>query len=446
MLEKLSGKLGDLVRQIGGKAQISEKNIQDAINEIKIALLEADVNLRVVRRFVNQATEEALGEKVLRAVSPGQQFVKIIYDRLVALLGGQNQGLVLKGPDTQSVILLAGLQGSGKTTTAAKLALMLKEQGRKPLLVAADLQRPAAVEQLAVLAEKAGVPVHREAVTDPVRVVEGALSRARRELLDVVIIDTAGRVQVDEALMEELARIRKAASPDEVLLVADAMTGQNAVEIAKEFHEKVTLTGVILTKLDSDTRGGAALSVKTVTGAPVKFAGVGEKLDGLEPFHPERIASRILGMGDVVTLVEKAQKTMEVGEALKLQEKLASETFTLEDMLDQYRRMRKMGSLQSIMEMIPGLKGSGAEEKIDEKGMKREEAIILSMTLTERRNYRIIGPGRRARIARGSGTSVFEVNRFLKKFEKTCLMMKKMSRSSKYQAQVLSQLGAGESR
>ena len=446
MLEKLSGKLGDLIRQIGGKAQISEKNIQDAINEIKIALLEADVNLRVVRRFVNQATEEALGEKVLRAVSPGQQFVKIIYDRLVALLGGQNQGLVLKGPDTQSVILLAGLQGSGKTTTAAKLALMLKEQGRKPLLVAADLQRPAAVEQLAVLAEKAGVPVHREAVTDPVRVVEGALSRARRELLDVVIIDTAGRVQVDEALMEELARIRKAASPDEVLLVADAMTGQNAVEIAREFHEKVTLTGVILTKLDSDTRGGAALSVKTVTGAPVKFAGVGEKLDGLEPFHPERIASRILGMGDVVTLVEKAQKTMEVGEALKLQEKLASETFTLEDMLDQYRRMRKMGSLQSIMEMIPGLKGSGAEEKIDEKGMKREEAIILSMTLTERRNYRIIGPGRRARIARGSGTSVFEVNRFLKKFEKTCLMMKKMSRSSKYQAQVLSQLGAGESR
>ena len=371
---------------------------------------------------------------------------RFIYDRLVALLGGQNQGLVLKGPDTQSVILLAGLQGSGKTTTAAKLALMLKEQGRKPLLVAADLQRPAAVEQLAVLAEKAGVPVHREAVTDPVRVVEGAMSRARRELLDVVIIDTAGRVQVDEALMEELARIRKAASPDEVLLVADAMTGQNAVEIAREFHEKVTLTGVILTKLDSDTRGGAALSVKTVTGAPVKFAGVGEKLDGLEPFHPERIASRILGMGDVVTLVEKAQKTMEVGEALKLQEKLASETFTLEDMLDQYRRMRKMGSLQSIMEMIPGLKGSGAEEKIDEKGMKREEAIILSMTLTERRNYRIIGPGRRARIARGSGTSVFEVNRFLKKFEKTCLMMKKMSRSSKYQAQVLSQLGAGESR
>ncbi|MGO9412075.1 MAG: signal recognition particle protein [Spirochaetia bacterium] len=444
MLEKLSGKLADLVRQIGGKAQISEKNIQDAINEIKIALLEADVNLRVVRRFVNQATEEALGEKVLRSVSPGQQFVKIIYDKMVGLLGGQNQGLVLKGPDTQSVILLAGLQGSGKTTTAGKLALMLKEKGRKPLLVAADLQRPAAVEQLAVLAEKAGVPVHREAVTDPVRVVEGALARARREQLDVVIVDTSGRLQVDESLMAELVRIRTAAAPDEVLLVADAMTGQNAVEIAREFNEKVSLTGVILTKFDSDTRGGAALSVKSITGTPVKFVGVSEKLDGLEPFYPERIASRILGMGDVVTLVEKAQKTMEAGEALELQNKLASETFTLEDMLDQYRRMRKMGSLQSIMEMIPGLKGSGVEDKIDEKGMKREEAMILSMTFSERKNYRIIGPRRRARIARGSGTSVFEVNRFLKKFEKTCLMMKKMSRNSKYQAQVLSQLGAGE--
>jgi len=444
MLEKLSGKLTDLVRQIGGKAQISEKNIQDAINEIKIALLEADVNLRVVRRFVNQATEEALGEKVLRSVTPGQQFVKIIYDKMVALLGGQSQGLVLKGPDTQSVILLAGLQGSGKTTTAGKLALLLKEKGRRPLLVAADLQRPAAVEQLAVLAEKAGVAVHREAVTDPVRVVEGALARARREQFDVVIVDTSGRLQVDESLMAELVRIRTAAAPDEVLLVADAMTGQNAVEIAREFNEKVSLTGVILTKFDSDTRGGAALSVKSITGAAVKFIGVSEKLDGLEPFHPERIASRILGMGDVVTLVEKAQKTMEAGEALQLQSKLASETFTLEDMLDQYRRMRKMGSLQSIVEMIPGLKGSGAEDKIDEKGMKREEAMILSMTLPERRNYRIIGPGRRARIARGSGTSVFEVNRFLKKFEKTCLMMKKMSRNSKYQAQVLSQLGAGE--
>ena len=441
MLDKLSSKLGDLIRQIGGKAHISEKNIQDAINEIKIALLEADVNLRVVRRFVNQATEEAAGEKVLRSVTPGQQFVKIIYDRLVALLGGENQALVLKGPDTQSVILLAGLQGSGKTTTAAKLALRLKEQGRKVLLVAADLVRPAAVDQLVLLGEKAGVEVHREPAEDPARVVEGALGRARREQFNTVIIDTSGRLQADDSLMAELVRIRDRAKPDEVLLVADAMTGQNAVDIAREFDAKVTLTGVILTKFDSDTRGGAALSVKSITGKPIKFVGVGEKLDGLEPFHPDRIASRILGMGDVVTLVEKAQETMERGEAEKLQEKLEAESFTLEDMLDQYRRVRKMGSLQSLMEMIPGLKGTGAEEKIDEKGMKREEAIILSMTPTERKNYRIIGPPRRARIARGSGSSVFEVNRFLKKFEKTCLMMKKMSRSTKYQAQVLSRLG-----
>ena len=442
MLDRLSGKLGDLIRQISGKAHISEKNIQDAINEIKIALLEADVNLRVVRRFVNQATEEALGEKVLRSVSPGQQFVKLLYDRMVALLGGENQGLALKGPDTQSVILLAGLQGSGKTTTAAKLALHLKQKGRRPLLAAADLVRPAAVEQLVVLGEKAGVEVHREDVRDPVRVVQGALARAKREQFDVVIVDTSGRLQVDEALMAELVRVRDAAQPVETLLVADAMTGQNAVDIAKEFDAKVALTGVILTKFDSDTRGGAALSVKSITGKPIKFVGVGEKLDGLEAFHPERIASRILGMGDVVSLVEKAQAVMEQGEAEKLQEKLSSETFTLEDMLDQYRRMRKMGSVQSLMEMIPGLKGSGAEEKIDEAGMKREEAIILSMTPTERKNYRIIGPSRRSRVARGAGTSVFEVNRFLKKFEKTCLMMKKMSKNSKYQAQVLSQLGA----
>jgi signal recognition particle subunit SRP54 len=441
MLDRLSGKLSDLIRQIGGKAHISEKNIQDAINEIKIALLEADVNLRVVRRFVNQATEEALGEKVLRSVTPGQQFIKILYDRMVALLGGENQGLNLKGPDTQSVILLAGLQGSGKTTTAAKLALRLKGQGRRPLLVAADLVRPAAVEQLIVLGEKAGVPVHAEQVKDPVKVVEGALARARREQYDAVIVDTSGRLQMDEALMAELVRIRDASRPDEVLLVADAMTGQNAVDIAKEFDQKVSLTGVILTKFDSDTRGGAALSVKSITGKPIKFVGIGEKLDGLEPFHPDRMASRILGMGDVVTLVEKAQAAMDLGEAQKLQEKLASETFTMEDMLDQYRRMRKMGSVQSIMEMIPGLKGTGAEEKIDENTMKREEAIILSMTVTERRNYRIIGPRRRTRIAHGSGTSVFEVNRFLKKFEKTCLMMKKMTKNSKYQAQVMSQLG-----
>jgi signal recognition particle subunit SRP54 len=436
MLEKLSGRLADLVRQLGGKANITEKNIRDAIEEIKIALLEADVNLRVVRRFVNQTAEEALGEKVVKAVTPGQQFVKIVYDRMVAVLGGEQRALVLKGPDTQSVILLAGLQGSGKTTTAAKLALKLKSDGRRPLLVAADLKRPAAIEQLEVLGGRAGVEVFRGEGTDPVSVVERALEHARRVQDNVVIVDTSGRQQADEETMAELVRIRDACRPDETLLVADAMTGQTAVEIAQVFDARVGLTGVILSKFDSDTRGGAALSIAGITGKPIKLIGVGEKLDGLEPFHPDRIASRILGMGDVVSLVEKAQAT------IALQEKLASDSFTLDDMLDQYRRMRKMGSLRSVAELIPGLAGAVDEGKLDERGMRHEEAMILSMTPAERRNWRIIGPPRRTRIARGSGTSVAEVNRFLRKFEKTTLMMKKMSRNKGYRERLMSQLGA----
>jgi len=442
MLEKLSGRLADLVRQLGGKANITEKNIRDAIEEIKVALLEADVNLRVVRRFVNQTAEQALGEKVLKAVTPGQQFVKILYDRMVAVLGGEQRALALKGPDTQTVILLAGLQGSGKTTTAAKLALKLKAEGRRPLLVAADLKRPAAIEQLEVLGGRAGVEVFRGDGTDPVAVIERALEHARRAQDNVVIVDTSGRQQADEETMAELVRIRDACRPDETLLVADAMTGQAAVEIAQAFDARVGLTGVILSKFDSDTRGGAALSIAGVTGRPIKLIGVGEKLDGLEPFHPDRIASRILGMGDVVSLVEKAQATIEVAEALALEQKLASDSFTLEDMLDQYRRMRKMGSLRSVAELIPGLAGAVDEGKLDERGMRHEEAMILSMTPAERRNWRIIGPPRRTRIAKGSGTSVGEVNRFLRKFEKTTLMMKKMSRNKSYRERLMSQLGA----
>jgi signal recognition particle subunit SRP54 len=444
MLERLADKLTDIVRQVGGKASISERNIQDAIAEIKVALLEADVNLRVVRRFVNRTTEEALGEKVLRSVSPGQQFIKLVHDKLVELLGDSRQELKLKGPDTQSVILLLGLQGSGKTTTAAKLALALKKQNRRPLLVAADLRRPAAAEQLAVLAAQAGVAVHREGGSDPVRVVRGALELARREQYDTVLVDTSGRLSVDAEMMDEIEAVKKAARPDEVLLVADAMTGQSAVDLAQAFDQRLDLTGVILSKFDSDTRGGAALSIKSVTGKPIKFIGTGEKLPELEPFYPERMATRILGMGDVVSLVEKAQETMDAAQAEELADKMARETFTLQDYLEQFQRVRKMGSLQSLLEMIPGAKGAIDPESIDERDLQKEEAIILSMTPKERGNYRMIGPSRRTRIARGSGTAVFEVNRLLRKFEKTRLMMKKMSKNRKAQETLLSQFGKGK--
>jgi len=426
MLEKISETFSDVFRTISGKASISEKNVEDALDRIKIALLEADVNVRVVRRFINGALEEAKGEKVLHSVTPGQQFIKIVFDRMVALLGDERQDLALKGTDTQSIILLLGLQGSGKTTTAAKLANMLKNKGRKVLLAACDLVRPAAVEQLVVLAGQVGVDIHREDSNDAVQVARNALARARREGHDVIIVDTAGRLQIDEPLMQELVRIRDAMSPVESLLVADAMTGQAAVDIAKAFDEKIGVTGVILTKFDSDTRGGAALSLKSITGKAIKFIGVSERIEGLEPFYPDRIANRILGMGDIVSLVEKAQEVYDQKEALDLERKMSQETFTLEDYLDQIHKMKKMGSVKSMLEMIPGLAGQIDEDRIDLQEMKWEEAILLSMTKKERQNHLIIGPSRRSRIAKGSGTSVAEVNRLLKKFEKSRTMMKKM--------------------
>jgi len=438
MLEKISETFTDVFRTISGKASISEKNVEDALERIKIALLEADVNVRVVRRFVNGALEEAKGEKVLRSVTPGQQFIKIVYDRMVALLGDERQDLALKGTDTQSVVLLLGLQGSGKTTTAAKLASLLKKKGRKVLLAACDLVRPAAAEQLAVLAAQVGVDVHREDSRDPVLVARNALARARREGHDVIIVDTAGRLQIDEPLMQELARIRDALSPVESLLVADAMTGQSAVDIAKAFDERIGVTGVILTKFDSDTRGGAALSLKSITGKAIKFIGVSERIDGLEPFYPDRIANRILGMGDIVSLVEKAQEVYDQKEALELERKISQETFTLEDYLDQIRKVKKMGSVKSMLEMIPGLAGQVDEERLDLEEMKYEEAILLSMTKKERQNYLIIGPSRRSRIAKGSGTSVAEVNRLLKKFEKSRAMMKKMVKNKGAMAKMFS--------
>ncbi len=441
MLDRISNKLNDVVRQVTGKASISEKNIQDAVEEIKIALLEADVNLRVVRRFVNHTIEEAKGEAVLRSVNPGQMFTKIVYDRLVSLLGDEKQDLVLKGPDTLSVILMMGLQGSGKTTTSAKLAAKLMKEGRKPLLVAADLVRPAAVKQLQVLGEQIGVEVYAEETKDAVKVVKNAVGYAKKGGFNTLIVDTAGRLHLDQEMMAEIKAVYKAANPSDTLFVADAMTGQHAVDIAKEFDEQVGIGGVILTKFDSDARGGAALSLKSVTGKCVKYIGTGEKLTDLEVFYPERIASRILGMGDVVSLVEKAQESIDQEEAQALEKKMASSTFTLQDYLEQFARVKKMGSLQSMLEMIPGLSGQNLEEAIDEEELKHEEAIILSMTPQERENYRIISPSRRKRIAKGCGLNVYDVNRLLKKFEKMKLMMKKMTKNKKYQAKMMSQLG-----
>lgn len=441
MLEKISDKMSDVVRQLSGKAAITEKNIQDAVEEIKLALLEADVNLRVVRRFVNRTIEEAKGEKVLKAVDPGQQFVKIVYDRIVALLGDDRKELELKGPDTQSVILMMGLQGSGKTTTAAKLAAKLKKEGRRPMLIAADLVRPAAIDQLQVLGESIDVPVYTNRITDPVKVVKEGLAAARKGQYNTVIVDTSGRMHLDEQMMDEIHRIYKAASPDETLFVADAMTGQNAVTIAKEFDQKVGISGVVLTKFDSDTRGGAALSIRSITGKPIKYIGVGEKVGDLDPFYPERIASRILGMGDVVSFVEKAQESIDVQDAEKLQKKITSATFDLQDYLEQIQRMNKMGPLESLIEMIPGAKGNVSEDDINKEELKREQAIIQSMTPTERRNIRIIGPSRRKRVAKGSGTTVYDVNRLIKKFDKMRQTMRKVAKNKKYQAQMLKQMG-----
>ena len=440
MLEKITGTFSGIVKKLSGKSTITEKNIEDAVEEIKMALLEADVNLRVVRRFVNSTIEEAKGEKVLKSVDPGQQFTKIIYDKMVSMLGDTKIDLHLKGPDTQSVILMLGLQGAGKTTAAHKLAARLKKEGRKPLLAACDLVRPAAVEQLSQLGEKIGVPVFKEDSKDAVRNAEEAISFARKNGLDTVIIDTAGRLQIDEEMMAELVKIKKVTGPVEVLLVADAMTGQNAVDIAKTFDEQLGLTGVILTKFDSDARGGAALSLKTITGKPILFIGTGEKTEDFEVFHPERIASRILGMGDVVSLVEKAQETVDAEAALKMQKKLQRNEFTLQDYLEQFQQVKKMGSMQSIIDMIPGMSGMDASQ-MDLSSMKKNEAIIQSMTYKERLNHLIIGPSRRKRIAKGSGTSVADVNKLLKQFEKTKLMMKKVSRNKGMQGKMMNQLG-----
>lgn len=432
------------MRSFSGKSKITEKNIEDAVDEIKVALLDADVNLRVVRRFINGTREEALGEKVLKSVDPGQQFTKIVYDRMVKLLSAEEgEGeLKLKGPDVVSSILMMGLQGSGKTTTSAKLALRFKKEGRRPLMIAADLVRPAAITQLQVLGSQVDVPVFTiDGCKDPVKVVKEGLAYAKKMQYNSVIVDTSGRMHLDEVLMKEIQDVSKALNPDETLFVADAMTGQNAVTIAKEFESKVGISGVVLSKFDSDTRGGAALSLRSVVGKPIKFIGVGEKMEDLDPFYADRIASRILGMGDVVSLVEKAQETIDEEEALRLQEKMKKNTFDLQDYLDQLKQMDKMGSMDKILEMIPGAAGNITADDIPVDELKKERAIILSMTPMERQNYRLLGLTRRKRIAKGSGSSVAEVNRLIKKFEKLKKSMQKLTKNKKYQKLLKQQMG-----
>ncbi|MEM9423959.1 MAG: signal recognition particle protein [Spirochaetota bacterium] len=444
MLESIAQSFTAITKRLSGNHKITEKNIQESLDEIQIAMLEADVNLRVARRFVNKAREEVQGETVLRSVEPGQQFIKIIYDRMVKLLGSEEAVLKLKGPDTISSILMLGLQGAGKTTTTAKLAYKLKKENRKVLLVACDLQRPAAVEQLRVLSQQVGVGFFAgQAGSTPVQVAEEALKWAKRESYNTVLFDTAGRLHIEDALMAELEAIKKVVKPVESILVADSMTGQSAVDVAKEFNDRVEISGVILTKFDSETRGGAALSIQSIVRKPIQFIGVGEKPEDLDVFYPQRIASRILGMGDVISLVEKAQELTSEEDARRLQKKLRNKEFTLEDMLEQIRQMKKMGSVEQILALMPGMAGKSdmIKERLSDEDVKHKEAIILSMTRQEKGNHKIIGPSRRRRIAKGAGVNVVMVNRLLKEFEKNRNMMRKMVKNKSMQADLMRQMG-----
>ena len=429
MFENLTDRLEGVFKKLRGHGVLTEDNINEAMREVRLALLEADVNYRVARDFVDTVTEKAVGRKVSQKLSPGQQVIKVVHEELVELLGGNSEPLRLDGHQP-AAIMMAGLQGSGKTTTAGKLAAQLKKKGRKVYLVPADVYRPAAIEQLQVLGDRIGVPVH-PSTTDlnPVDICTQAVAAARDHEYDTLIIDTAGRLHVDEALMEELKQIQVAVTLSEVLFVADAMTGQDAVTVADKFNQDLEISGVILTKMEGDARGGAALSIKRVTGKPIKFVGVGEALDALEVFHPDRTASRILGMGDVLTLIEKAEEVVDKKKADKIAKKLKRNEFTLEDFLDQIQQIKKMGSLEQIMGMVPGinkLKQLKDAPQPDEKELAKTEAIIRSMTFKERKNHRIIDASRRQRIAAGSGTSVAEVNRVLKSYSAMLKMLKKM--------------------
>ncbi|WP_059003919.1 signal recognition particle protein [Bittarella massiliensis (ex Durand et al. 2017)] len=429
--EGLSEKLSAAFKKLKQKGKLGEKDVKTAMREVRLALLEADVNYKVAKQFVDAVTERAVGAAVFESLTPAQQVIKIVHEELISLMGGEVSRLHIPSKPP-CVIMMCGLQGSGKTTHSGKLGKLLKSQGHRPLLVACDVYRPAAIKQLQVVGEQAGVPVFEMGQGDPVEIAKKALGHAKDHGNDIVILDTAGRLHIDEALMAELAAIKAAVGPDEILLVIDSMTGQDAVSVAESFNQLLEITGVVLTKLDGDTRGGAALSVKAVTGKPIKFSGTGEKLDDLEPFYPDRMASRILGMGDVLTFIEKAQTQFDEKQQKAMEEKFRKNKFDLEDMLVQLDQMRNMGSLQQIVSMLPGGIGnklSGAD--LDDRQMDQVRAIICSMTPAERAKPKLINPGRKRRIAAGSGTRVEDVNRLLKQFETMSKLMKQFSRPGK---------------
>lgn len=428
VFEGLSERLSAVFKRLRTHGKLTEKDVDEALREVRLALLEADVNFKVVKQFISRVRERAVGQEVLESLTPAQNVIKIVHEELIGLLGGSQAKLtVADAPPT--VVMVVGLQGSGKTTTCAKLANLMKTHGRRPLLAACDVYRPAAVKQLQVLGEKLDVPVFSMGTDkDPVDIARAAVQAAVSKARDLVIIDTAGRLHIDDELMQELVRIKEAVKPHEILLVVDAMTGQDAVTVAQSFGERLDLTGLVLTKLDGDARGGAALSIRTVTGKPIKFAGMGEKLDALEPFHPDRMASRILGMGDILSLIEKAEANLDKEKAKKLEEKLLKADFTFEDFLDQMKQIRKMGPLDQLLGMIPGFSANKALKglSVNEKDLAHIEAIINSMTPEERRNPSIIDGSRRRRIAKGSGTKVHDVNALLKQFAETRKLLKQL--------------------
>ena len=431
MFEGLVDKIAGAFKKFKNSGKLTEADVKAGMREIKLALLEADVNFKVVKDFVAKVSERAIGSDVLESLMPAQQIVKIVHEELITLMGKENSKLVM-APKPPTVVLMCGLQGSGKTTHTGKLALMYKKQGKSPLLVACDIYRPAAIKQLQVVGEKVGVKVFEKGTQDPVKTVKEALKHAKEYGHDLVIVDTAGRLHIDEVLMEELKRVKEAAEPTETLLVVDAMTGQDAVNVAQSFNDLLDITGVILTKMDGDTRGGAALSVRHITGKPIKFIGTGEKLENLEPFYPDRMASRILGMGDVLSLIEKAQTAFDDKQAEELERKFRESTFTLDDYLQQFSQIKNMGSLEQIMGMLPGVNPAKLKDaKIDEKAISHLEAIIQSMTPAERVRPEILNSSRKKRISAGSGRPVEEINRLLKQFDQTKDLMKKFTKKGK---------------